>query len=276
MKQTKLFFTDLDDTLLNSRKEVSAEDRASMEAALAAGHKIVINTGRPLPAVLPLIRRLSLERPGCFASSYNGGLLYDCGSREILSKKTLPLPYVRHLFGEAGRQGLYAQTYDSRRLLCLKYTRETRLYCQASEIGWEEDPDFLDKLREEPVKVVLISYDHPERLHAFRLSQEEWARGKVSSCFSSDFLLEYVAEGISKGGAVRFLCEHLGIPLSATVAAGDAENDIPMLKAAAVGAAVSNASPEVKAAADYVARRDCNHSAVSEILHRFLLDPEDA
>ena len=55
------------------------------------------------------------------------------------------------------------------------------------------------------------------------------------------------------------------------MAAGDAENDIPMLQAAGIGAAVANAAPEVKAAADWTSERDCDHSAVSQILHRFLL-----
>lgn len=271
MKDTKIFFTDLDDTLLNSDKQVSDEDRAAMDAALQSGHKIVINTGRPLPAVMPLIRRISLNRPGCFASTYNGGLIYDCGKQEIIYKKALSPAYARHIFEEACRAGLYAQTYDSRRLLCLKYTKETQLYCAASEIDWQADPHFLENLQEDPVKVLVINYDQPERLHAFRASLASWAAGKVSSYFSSDFLLEFVAEGISKGAAIRLLCDRLGISLSQTVAAGDAENDIPMLKTAAVGAAVSNASSEVKAAADYVTERDCNHSAVSEILHRYLL-----
>ena len=78
---------------------------------------------------------------------------------------------------------------------------------------------------------------------------EPWAAGKVSMYFSSEFLLEFVSQGISKGGAVRFLCGRLGISPEEAVAAGDAENDIPMLQAAGIGAAVANAAPEVKAAA---------------------------
>ncbi len=45
---------------------------------------------------------------------------------------------------------------------------------------------------------------------------------------------------------------HLGIPLEQTMAFGDGENDLAMLRHAAVGVAMGNASDTVKAAADYV------------------------
>ena len=98
MKRAKIFFTDLDGTLLNSRKQVSPEDKAAVLEALEQGCRIAVNTGRPLPAVLPLLERTGLNRQGCFAVTYNGGLIYDCGSGETLYKKTLPRMYVRHIF----------------------------------------------------------------------------------------------------------------------------------------------------------------------------------
>lgn len=66
-------FTDLDGTLLNSRKQVSPEDKAAVLEALEQGCRIAVNTGRPLPAVLPLLERTGLNRQGCFAVTYNGG-----------------------------------------------------------------------------------------------------------------------------------------------------------------------------------------------------------
>ena len=45
MNQTvKIFFTDMDDTLLNSEKQVTKENMDAISEALAAGHKIVFNT----------------------------------------------------------------------------------------------------------------------------------------------------------------------------------------------------------------------------------------
>lgn len=55
-----------------------------------------------------------------------------------------------------------------------------------------------------------------------------------------------------KGNAVRRAAEHLGVTLSATVAVGDADNDLPMLEVAGTAIAMGQASDTVKAAAHLV------------------------
>lgn len=95
------------------------------------------------------------------------------------------------------------------------------------------------------------------------------ARSTVSSPAME--YLEHVAPGIDKGSAVRFLCEYTGIPLCNTIAAGDAENDISMIRAAHIGCAMRNAEEEVKQAADYITENDNNHDGVAEIIHKFVL-----
>jgi len=70
---------------------------------------------------------------------------------------------------------------------------------------------------------------------------------------------------------VSCLTKMLNLPLDCTVAVGDEENDIAMLNAAHIGVAVKNATPEVKAAADYVTEHDNNHNAIAEVIERFIL-----
>ena len=47
MKQ-KILFLDLDGTLLNDRKEITAGNRRAIREALDRGHRIVVTSGRPL------------------------------------------------------------------------------------------------------------------------------------------------------------------------------------------------------------------------------------
>ena len=96
MNQTvKIFFTDMDDTLLNSEKQVTKENMDAISEALAAGHKIVFNTGRPLSGFLPILKELGLDREGCYAIAFNGGLIYDCAAKKTLYRRTIPLEYAR-------------------------------------------------------------------------------------------------------------------------------------------------------------------------------------
>ncbi len=54
-----------------------------------------------------------------------------------------------------------------------------------------------------------------------------------------------------------------------TVAAGDEENDISMLKAAAVGVCMANGTPALKEIAAYITEHDNDHDGIAEIIERF-------
>lgn len=113
MNQTvKIFFTDMDDTLLNSEKQVTKENMDAISEALAAGHKIVFNTGRPLSGFLPILKELGLDREGCYAIAFNGGLIYDCAAKKTLYRRTIPLEYARVIFEKTQEAGLYCHTYS--------------------------------------------------------------------------------------------------------------------------------------------------------------------
>lgn len=99
-----------------------------------------------------------------------------------------------------------------------------------------------------------------EKINVFLadLSDKESLREELSSveglAISSSMYnnLEINAEAATKGNALLWLADHLGIPREETMAFGDGENDISMLKAAGTGVAMGNASDHVKAAADEV------------------------
>ena len=58
--------------------------------------------------------------------------------------------------------------------------------------------------------------------------------------------------GVSKASGLASLCALLGLTAAEVIAFGDMPNDVPMLSFAGRGVAVSNAHPEVLAAADDV------------------------
>ena len=76
-KHTKILFTDLDGTLLNDQKEVTAGNQAAIDRALEQGHKIVVTTGRPLASGVHIAERIGLTREGCYVIAFNGGQIYD-------------------------------------------------------------------------------------------------------------------------------------------------------------------------------------------------------
>ena len=65
-------------------------------------------------------------------------------------------------------------------------------------------------------------------------------------------MFEVLPKGINKGVALKKLAEYLNIDVSRTVAIGDYDNDVAMLRAAGCGIAVANASKAAIEAADVV------------------------
>ena len=61
------------------------------------------------------------------------------------------------------------------------------------------------------------------------------------------FHIEY-----SKATAIRYITDYLKIPMEDTVAIGDSNNDLPMLKYAHTSIAMGNSSKQVLETADYI------------------------
>ena len=67
------------------------------------------------------------------------------------------------------------------------------------------------------------------------------------------------------------MAEQIGVPVSDTIAVGDEANDLLMIRAAGLGAAMANATDKVRAAAGYITKCDNNHSGVAEVIRRFMI-----
>ena len=83
-KNSKILFLDLDDTLLNHNKEITEGNRTAIQEAVKAGHRIVLASGRPLLAVLPIAAELKLQGEGTYVLAYNGAEIYDCFRKKVL------------------------------------------------------------------------------------------------------------------------------------------------------------------------------------------------
>lgn len=269
---TKALFLDLDGTLLNDQKKITDGNRLAIQRALAAGHKIIINTGRPLVSAILQAEKLGLTSAGCYLIAYNGGILYDTGNRTILSKKALSLELVRKVFDEANRRSLHIQTYSDTHVLVEPRCDDAivKRYCSLTQMSYQVIPD-IHLLAQEPVKMLLIDLNTPALLEDFSQWISTLESGQLDSFFSSNEYLEVVSKGLNKGNALKEMARLLQIPMEHTVAAGDAANDIEMLRAAHVGVSMHNGTDQVKAAADYITARDNNHDGVAEIIETFIL-----
>lgn len=267
----KILFTDLDGTLLDSKKEVSRKNEITIGKALEAGHKIVISTGRPISSAKLLAKRLNLDKEGCYIIASNGAVLYDSYKEELLYETGVPLRHIRHLLDCAYEEGLHAHTYTRDHVLSERDTKELQNYTKSIRVPALIVDDIPGYLTYDPVKVLILHKESKQHLIDFEKRMAPWSAGKFDTIFSCDYMLEYCPVGITKGGAVKKLCKLLDIPVSNSIAVGDAPNDLSMIEAAGIGCVMSNGYDEVKALADYITKLDNNHDGFAEVVERFLL-----
>ena len=130
-----------------------------------------------------------------------------------------------------------------------------------------EERELMEVLRTAPVSCGFV-FMMPEVPESAVL--EMFASSGATANKSSQDSIIITNKGVDKGTGVLRLAEHFGIPREAILAVGNDENDISMLKAAGVGVAVANASPQTLAAADWIAP-DVRHAGAAEAIRRFAL-----
>ncbi len=270
-RNKRILFTDLDGTLLNDKKQISAGNQTAIDEALAQGHAIVISTGRSLPSALMLAERLGFSGEGRYIIAWNGAQIYDLYHEKTIYSSTLPRSLARPLFDAAAARKIHIQTYDSTHVLSEHDNQMLRDYEHFTGHHYRIVTDIECALPEDPYKMLAIRYDSHEDLEAFQRDVLSAYSDTISSFFSSDTYLEIVPKGVSKGSAIRWMCNYMGIPLENSVAAGDAQNDISMLEAAHIGAVMHNAFPGVAEHGNYVTEADNNHDGLAEIIRKFIL-----
>lgn len=269
---TKILFLDLDGTLLNDQKEITDPDRTALYDALAMGHRVVINTGRPLSGAIAQNKSLGLTKDGCYIVAFNGGMVYDPHREQVLFRQCIPMDTALKIIRLVDSFGLHVQAYDDENVLVEPHNDDDAIlkYCQRVKVTYRVVEDFSAVLQDGTAKILAISHTDRPALEQLQTAIRETCP-EVDCFFSCREFLEIVPKNVHKGNALRSLCHRLGFAEADSVAAGDEANDIAMLEAAGIGCAMANAVDSVKEIADYITQRDNNHGGVAEIVEKFLL-----
>ena len=90
---------------------------------------------------------------------------------------------------------------------------------------------------------------------------------------STGYALHLMPDGMGKLPTLERVLADRGWPIDRCLAAGDGDNDVPMLRAAGYSVTFSNGSARARAAADYVARRGYADGFVEALKQARVLGP---
>ena len=278
---TKILFTDLDETLLTADKKITEKTRERILKMLLDGNHFVLASGRPINSILDVLKTLDIQKEdiaqegagGIYATAYNGAVLYDCGNNTVIEQYDIPIPTAQTIFDMALERGIHIQTYTDTHIVSCADDKEIAFYTKSVKMAYKVGVELEKELVHAPFKLIAIDLEDRARLEAFRADVESSEIGQDIVCaFSNAQYLEFYNKKAGKGNALVNLCRALHVHVKNSVAAGDEENDISMIEAAAVGVCMANGNPAVKKCADYITKNDNNNDGIAEIIDRFVTD----
>lgn len=268
MSHPYLIALDVDGTLIDYDTTMSDRVRDAVQAVAAAGHQVVIATGRQVEATFPVIEQLGLERGIAVCS--NGAVTVRFGPEvprgyELLSVVTFdPGPVLEHLRASLP-DALYLVEIPGvgTRVSARFPPGELDLPVEVVE------PESLSS--EHASRVVVRSPDHTaeefdEIARSLGLHEVTYAIGWTA-------WLDIAPKGVHKGSALEQVRRELDIDPRRTLAIGDGRNDIEMFNWAARSFAMGTSADEVIAAADDVCPTVYDDGAAS-VLEGLLASPE--
>ncbi len=256
-----LLCSDLDDTLLTTDKQVSAENRAAIEYFQREGGLFTFATGRSMTGIQ---WPLELVKPNAPVICFNGSGIYDMAAGQMVWETFLDQNAVRVV-------EFVDETYP---YVGIEVCVNDRIYfCKSNRIVSKHQQDE----RLEPNEADYRQVREPWKKVVFLQEEDELPlvkNGLLTSYFtrhydfvqSSPHFYEMLPKGASKGAALMILAERLGIAPSRTIGIGDNENDLTLVEKAGIGVAVANAVPALLNAADFIST-DNNTNAVATIIY---------
>ena len=244
-----LICADLDGTIIGADLKVAPETVEAIREAEESGVRLVLCSGRMHCSVVPFHRELGLSTP---IISYNGAMAWTPGEPAPLSHLPLPRGAAEEIVRRYTAAGAHLLYFIDDALHVAEETKWSRLYERRAGVTARITPDFAERFAgRRPTKIIVM--DEPPKVEEMLAEARGWYGERLHITVSLPEHLEFMHPEATKGQALRRVAKHLGVDMSETAGMGDARNDIELLREAAVGIAMGQASEEVKAAADRVA-----------------------
>lgn len=247
----KLIAMDLDGTLNNDEKRITPRTLDALMQAQRQGIRLALASARPSPGLNKERDLLRMQDFGGILMSYNGGRIIDAASGKTLYETTMDPEQARNCLRQLESLPVTPILDDGAQFYVTDRTAFMVEYeCWNNGMTCSEVDNLADFLSFAPVKILMSV--QPEQLKAVQAQIAAMLPDELNVVQTAAFYLEIIPKRINKGQGLKDVCHALNLLPEETLAFGDAENDIPMLRAAGLGVAMGNASETVKAAADAV------------------------
>ena len=244
---------DIDGTLTDDRKKISSLTLETLIEAEKKGIRLVLASARPAPGLFSIRDQLKMEQFGGILMSYNGGRITDCEGNTFY-EISMDLATTRRILRFLEKLPVTVIVDDGKMFYVTdKNGYKVEYECRNNQMQCTEGDNLADWLTFSPIKL-LLAVD-PMKIYEVQEQIRNFLPEDLTVVRTAAFYLEIFSRRINKGQGLCDICRILKIDVRNSIAFGDSENDIPMLKAAGIGIAMKNAEMDVKKASSIITQK---------------------
>ena len=268
----RLIAIDIDGTLLNSKVELSPENRGALRRAHAAGIEIVLGTGRRHDFAMPIAASVGFD---LWLFSSNGAITRSTRGETFHTDLLPKLTAVKLARAMQKYRNYMVLTFDRPGMGAIVCENHDQLYTVIQR--WmEKNAAFIqyvspieNAVTEDPIQAMVCGpVDLMDQAQA-DLDTLDFRRDFTALRTQYDFrdlcIVDLLNAGCSKGHALERWARHRGFDRTEVMAIGDNYNDVEMLTFAGHPVIMGNACDELKQTGWAVTRHHDEHGVAATI-----------
>lgn len=261
----------LEGALLDRSGQLPAVNREVIQLFCSRGGRFTVASDRTPNYVMRMLQDIPVTEP---VICCGGATIYDTKEQEYMAQRVLNTQQAEETLDSIltafPQVGAIVQQQDGT-LCVVRATELTQTYIQ-----WE-GTDYLlsqtDDVQQPWVRVILTgTSDQLDRVEQYAERHKNHTDIRFSRVAEKN--LHIIAQGISKGSALRELAQICEIPQSEIYSIGGSYGDHSLLQIAGHAVAMPSAPVRVKLASDLITRLEQGEGGAAEFLYQLIKDYE--
>lgn len=244
----RLIASDIDGTLIkDSTPDLYPEMVQAIEALMKQGILFCAASGRQYQSMRNVFR--DVESHIIFIAENGAQIRYKGEDISVIPmKREIAEEIITELRKYGNKCDIIADTAEGSMT-----ESDNKEFIDLLTYGYHNEFTLVKDILETEAEIIKISVYQKESVREFgeTVLIPEW-KDKVKVTLAGEEWVDFMDESVDKGHALTFIQKYFDIKKEETIAFGDNNNDIGMLRAAGTGYAVENARDEVKQAADRI------------------------
>ncbi|SDJ15661.1 Cof-type HAD-IIB family hydrolase [Alteribacillus bidgolensis] len=247
----KCISIDLDGTLLNSRQEISEENKKALKELKEKRYEVILNTGRIYTDVMKIKAIQNMDLP---IICLNGSVLYS-KTGELLYEVTIPISMYKEIFSILKKLGVRILVYTNygafpSTLPPLHHKSKEELDILFQDYNYDE------VLKKDNLKVykliALVQLEELDKIEAVKKALGNKSSISMASSFPNN--VEITSNDAQKGKALLRYQQMFDLSFEEIFAFGDGGNDLTQFEVATTSVAMGNAPLNIQQKADLLTK----------------------